>query len=392
MNTPRQPAPFSSSPIRVLYAWDLPDHHHLRRVQAVASHAGIEVKLTHEREVDDDRPGAAVAAEGSFEWLDPRTLTPATLAPFDAVIMHGHRDPFIRHLLTLLPRHIRRFIFISETGLHRCNPLRRYWRARRLAAFDGALVPGRMAYRSLKKLGFAPNRIDIVGLPPDDTALRVARKRAHTATEFLGAIVFVGRLVPERNLAALIEGYALARQHTPHLPRLVIAGTGPLEAELQQQARRLGLDDSAVAFLGATSPLEVPRLMAGAAFVVRPSLLDNWGITIQEAMHAGRPVLASLACGCLPELLHSDCAFLLRGFRPADIAEGLTRTWANRQHFEAMGKAAITRAEIHGLEAHGQAVVKALRRSLWGTPIEMPALADKSQPTTPTTPQREATP
>jgi glycosyltransferase involved in cell wall biosynthesis len=68
-------------------------------------------------------------------------------------------------------------------------------------------------------------------------------------------------------------------------------GEGPLRAEIEAKARRLGVDGRVV-FAG-TRP-DVPRLMLGAMDVfVFPSLYEGLGLALIEAQAAGIPAIVS---------------------------------------------------------------------------------------------------
>src|SRR5829696_5368553 len=71
-------------------------------------------------------------------------------------------------------------------------------------------------------------------------------------------------------------------------------GEGALKEELKHEVRERGLE-SAVRFLGQRK--DVAALLAGADLFVLPSLFEGLPLVILEAMAAGRPVVATRACG-----------------------------------------------------------------------------------------------
>ena len=84
----------------------------------------------------------------------------------------------------------------------------------------------------------------------------------------------------------------------PHL-RLLIAGDGPLRAELERRAGALG----DVRFLGFVA--DVGAFMNACdivAFPTQPELSEGFGLAALEAMAAARPVIAT-AVGSLPEVV-----------------------------------------------------------------------------------------
>jgi glycosyltransferase involved in cell wall biosynthesis len=106
-----------------------------------------------------------------------------------------------------------------------------------------------------------------------------------TTTRTPRTAIFVGRLLPWKGLALALDALALAPDW-----RLVVCGSGPDESRLAAlvQRKRLG---SRVAFLGWQPREEVFRLMREAELLLFPSLHDDAGFTVLEAMVAGLPVL-----------------------------------------------------------------------------------------------------
>lgn len=109
-------------------------------------------------------------------------------------------------------------------------------------------------------------------------------------------VLAVGRLAPQKGFATLIEA-AQAWQHRTPKPRLLIAGDGPLKAELQATAERLRVDAE---FPGHRP--DVPELLAAASVFVMPSRWEGQPLALQEALRAGVPVVAS-DTGGIPDLV-----------------------------------------------------------------------------------------
>jgi glycosyltransferase involved in cell wall biosynthesis len=98
--------------------------------------------------------------------------------------------------------------------------------------------------------------------------------------------LFVGNLHPLKGIALAVRAIALAPGW-----RLSVCGTGPDEARLRRMARRLGAQDR-VEFLGWRPRREVLRLMAEEADVLLfPSLHDEGGMVVAEAVSIGLPVV-----------------------------------------------------------------------------------------------------
>lgn len=131
----------------------------------------------------------------------------------------------------------------------------------------------------------------------------------------------VGRLVPEKGFDLLLT--ALHEAGIGH--DLLIAGTGPQQDALRDQAASLGLDDR-VTFVGRADRGLVSSLHAGSDFFVLPSTAqEGLPLVALEAMAAGNAILATRSGG-LPEVLEdeSSALFVERGDVTA-LAQGLVR-------------------------------------------------------------------
>jgi glycosyltransferase involved in cell wall biosynthesis len=167
-------------------------------------------------------------------------------------------------------------------------------RMRRRGARDGgrALVP-------------APPGV----LPP---ASEVARVRADLAGAGQPVVLAAGRLAAQKGFDVLLAAACRWRAVDPQ-PLVVIAGDGPLAGPLAHEAIGAGLP---VRFLGHRD--DMPALLAAADVVVVPSLWEGQPLLVQEAMRAGRPLVAS-RCGGIPDLTGEDGALLV----PAGDADAL---------------------------------------------------------------------
>jgi glycosyltransferase involved in cell wall biosynthesis len=123
---------------------------------------------------------------------------------------------------------------------------------------------------------------------------------------------------------------------------LVLAGAGPLDAQVAEWAR--GRDD--VRCLGLRSKAECRELTARAAAVVAPSTwMEAFGLVVVEAMAAGVPAVAA-AHGAFVELVEDGVTGLLhRPGEPDSLADCLRRIVASPERNRELGEAARRRYE-----------------------------------------------
>ena len=113
-------------------------------------------------------------------------------------------------------------------------------------------------------------------------------------------LLYVGNLLPHKNLPRLLDAFALLRRR--RACRLVIRGEGrPAYARLLgERVESLGLLD-AVTFVDYAGEDRLRRLYSGAVCLVLPSLGEGFGLPVLEAMACGTPVITASASS-LPEV------------------------------------------------------------------------------------------
>jgi glycosyltransferase involved in cell wall biosynthesis len=117
-------------------------------------------------------------------------------------------------------------------------------------------------------------------------------------------VLTVARLARQKGLGTLLDA-AVAWQDLVPRPLLLVAGEGPLAAQLRDKATALGVDAE---FLGQVAG--VPALLAAAAVFVLPSQWEGQPLALQEALRAGKPVVATRVGG-IPGLTGEDAALLV---------------------------------------------------------------------------------
>jgi glycosyltransferase involved in cell wall biosynthesis len=143
----------------------------------------------------------------------------------------------------------------------------------------------------LEKHGFPMERIVVLPNAVDTTRFRVCAAARAPGAPFVA--VYVGRLVPEKDLATLIAGWARAFAGRDDV-RLRLVGGGPLEAELRALAERLGVA-AQIEFLGHRDHVE--EALAEAHVGVLPSRIEGLSNTLLEFMACGLPAIASRVSG-----------------------------------------------------------------------------------------------
>lgn len=105
-------------------------------------------------------------------------------------------------------------------------------------------------------------------------------------------ILYVGRLVPSKNVTLLLNSLAFLVGGGLS-PRLVIVGDGPERNHLQRISSELGLEDLVV-FKGTLDRWEdVIALMKGSKVLALPSVREGFGMVALEASACGTPIVTT---------------------------------------------------------------------------------------------------
>lgn len=116
----------------------------------------------------------------------------------------------------------------------------------------------------------------------------------------------IGRLGPEKNHQALIEPIKQLKAKG-HKCQLLIAGKGPLKAELQQAINENGLEEEII-LLGQRK--DIPSLCNQAHCLVHPSLWEGLPIVLLEAGASQLPIIATNV-GSIATLVNEETGYLL---------------------------------------------------------------------------------
>lgn len=170
------------------------------------------------------------------------------------------------------------------------------WLYRALAGrVDGFVAVSEGVARALaREIGAGRGRVRVI---PNGIEVPTARGRDRARPRGLPSsgrlLLTVGRLVEQKGQADLLEAFARLEPGGQDL-HLVLAGEGPLQADLRAQAARLGLSDR-VHLLGLRS--DIQDLLEACELFALPSRWEGLSIVLLEALAAGLPVVATRVSG-----------------------------------------------------------------------------------------------
>lgn len=176
--------------------------------------------------------------------------------------------------------------------------------------------------------GYQPERI----APEVEAA---ARRMMSTAGPNL---LFVGHLEPDKGETYLLPAVAMLAKDWPGVT-LHMVGDGPLRAELEALALRLGLA-LRVRFYGWLPHDTVLALMRQVDLFVLSSVMEPFGIVVVEALNEGCPVVVTTACGSAMAVEQGRSGFVVPPSDSQALADAMRRILADPALQETMRRAA----------------------------------------------------
>ncbi|HEY9857840.1 MAG TPA: glycosyltransferase family 4 protein [Stenomitos sp.] len=244
----------------------------------------------------------------------------------------------------------------SEQGRGRLREWLRRWILR---SVDAVLVNGESGARYIRHFGVPDERIFRVPYTTNSepfSAVPMDRaERSHPR------LLYVGQLVERKGLQHLFEvlGHWGAAHPDAEL-ELWLVGDGPQRPELE--ASRLP-SNITCQFLGNIAYDELPGVYAQADLFVLPTLADEWGLVVNEAMASGLPVLGSRYAQAVEELVvEGENGWIFRPDDADDMRAAMERALATPgDRLEAMRSAARSRVESLTPELVAAKMVAAIR-------------------------------
>lgn len=114
-------------------------------------------------------------------------------------------------------------------------------------------------------------------------------------------LLYVGQLAERKGVQLflpVLSGWV--SQHEGEKSQFWLAGEGEYRTSLESLARSSRLSTR---FLGPVPYQELPDVYAQAGILVFPSLADEWGVVVNEALGSGLPVLGSVYSQAVDELI-----------------------------------------------------------------------------------------
>jgi glycosyltransferase involved in cell wall biosynthesis len=250
---------------------------------------------------------------------------------------------------------------ISESTERGRSALRTSIRRILIHLSDGVIVNGRSGEDYIRSL-VPKARVYQIPRPVDFEAFSTTGVRRSPASRH--TLLYVGSLSHRKGILPFIRALGRwAHAHPDRHVRMHVVGYGPLESEIA--ALRLPANVSLQR--SEHVPYErVPPLYEEAGALTLPTIADEWGMVVGEALASGIPVLGSVASQAVTELIEDG----VTGWRfdpldPSSIEVAIDRFFSTPpERLEEMGAHGRRVAEGLGSRAVAQMFMNAIRDQL----------------------------
>ncbi len=217
---------------------------------------------------------------GTYNTLPPRWRLwpgpPMVVSLHDVIVTwwpDDGSDPFVRYARAVTPRVVRDAAVILTVS---------EWSRREICERFGA-DPGKVR---LSHNGLHPDVL--AGAPPgagDAARARFAEGRPY--------VFSAGAPLERKNTGRLLEAWGRVRGQRPDWPHLLlVSGLGAHADRFRERAANAGALEH-VRFLPYLTQQDLVAAYAGAVLSVYPSMVEGWGIPVQESLALGTPVVTS---------------------------------------------------------------------------------------------------
>ena len=362
LTTLTQPTTIGSGmTIRLLTVQNIMSPYNLSFFAALSKHAGVDTQAVFLAPNDSNRPQQTLPRDLGFDYQVLPGVH-AYIAKFEmAIYLHWGLWRALRRfrpdviaasgyhyfatLQVLAFARVHHTPVVLWSGSHlRSGFIKASWKEAYkrwvIAQFDAYLTYGTASKEQLMHHGAPADRI-VVGCNTVDVHWfkeRADALRSPTASTSPVRLLFVGRLVPIKNVSALISAVGRLQRRGLAIS-LTIVGDGPERAALAAEILRE--EARHVTFLGFLTGEDLIRAYVDADALILPSTNELWGLVVNEAAACGIPSVVSTLCGAAQDLIEQGVTGLtFDPTVPAALEHALDRIVADPSERRRMGEAA----------------------------------------------------
>jgi glycosyltransferase involved in cell wall biosynthesis len=213
--------------------------------------------------------------------------------------------------------------------------------------FDLYVVHSEYTRDILQQNGYAPELIHKLPLVLDNTRFAEGADPDLSADlAKLDYLLFIGRIVPQKDILAMLDIFAEVQRHRPHMV-LMLVGSRHLapnyQKEIDRKISKMGLE-SRVMFVGqVNNPTVLAALLGNAKFLIVTSEWETFCVPVVESLSFGvPPVVQNVAP--LPEVA-GNAGIIVDKTQPRQAAQKILRLLDNQGDYAQLKNSALTRVK-----------------------------------------------
>lgn len=186
-----------------------------------------------------------------------------------------------------------------------------------------SIASGEKSFRYLEMLGVNRNKISIViDSSTSNECSDINIKKLYGINHNKKVILYMGRLISRKGCDILIK--ATKKILLSENAVLLICGEGERLCEYKKIAN----NDENIIFTGAISPMQRKAYYKQADVFVLPSICENgiieaWGLTVNEALECGTPVIVSEFVGSAYDLINEENGLMIKNMNPENLRDAI---------------------------------------------------------------------
>lgn len=311
----------------------------------------------------------SVFESGDFSLKNPKVKLGSVYRavrqqPWDAVWVHGYGNIALLAVLALARMFKIPYFFRGESNLLCSSPtplkdkfvtsLVKNARALLWVSSDNRDYYSHYGAHD-SQLHFMPYAVDNLAFQQK----KVERESADSTN--VVTFLFASKFIERKNASLLIEAFAQLPKSHQEQARLKMAGSGPLQAELEKLSTVLGVEDR-VQFLGFVNQGDMPRLLSNSDVFVLPSQKEPFGLIVNEAMNLAKPVIVTDQVGCARDLVKSgENGWMVNANDVSSLMSALKSAIERRSTLSTMGVASLAMINNWSYEQDVEGLSKAVQ-------------------------------
>jgi len=193
-----------------------------------------------------------------------------------------------------------------------------------------------------------------------------SNKKNFNSKRAIRKLLFVGRIVPRKNIETLIKSIAFVKEHINDI-QLTICGKGKreYEIELKKLVKKNNLQNNII-FTGFIHKEGLINMYVNSDLFVFPSLVEGFGMVLTEAMSFGIPVIATNIGGVNDVVRDDKEGILVEPRNPSKMAKAIIRVIRDKQLYSKLQKNALRRVGDFSWKTSANELVKCYRQVVHG--------------------------